>query len=405
MNIDVYSPDVFHRGIPYDDYRRLRREAPVYFHPEPNGPGFWAISKYADVVAISRDPQTFSSHRGGTFIRDPAPDDLQVMQQMMLNMDPPQHIRFRNIVKHAFVPRVVAGLDQKVRRLVDEILDQVAPRGECEFVHDIACQLPLRVVAEMLGIPDSDREMVYNWSNKLVGFDDPELQESWAAGTAAAVEMFAYAGELAQRRFAQPGDDVVSMLMKGVEDGGLSPFEFASFFMLLFVAGNETTRNLISGGMLALIEHPAERARLTREPELINKGVEEMLRWVTPLIQFRRTATRDVELRGQQIRENDKVVLMYHSANRDEEVFPDADRFDVGRTPNEHLAFGIGQHFCLGNNLARLEARVMFAEILKRLPDLELAGEPRRLRSNFVNAWKTIPVRFTAERGKQAAAG
>jgi cholest-4-en-3-one 26-monooxygenase len=232
----------------------------------------------------------------------------------------------------------------------------------------------------------------------MVGFDDPEMQKDHAEGTAAAMQMYQYAGELAQKRFDNPSDDLISVLMQSVSDGGLSPFEFASFFMLLFVAGNETTRNATAGGMLTLIEHPDQRERLLKDPSLAGSAVEEILRWWSPLIYFRRTATRDVELRGQKIKENDKVVMYYPSANRDEEVFADPFNFDIARTPNDHLAFGVGQHWCLGANLARLELRIMFEELMRRMPDLQLAGPVRRLRSNFLNAIKTMPVRYQAQR-------
>jgi cholest-4-en-3-one 26-monooxygenase len=406
-NVDIYDPEIYVSGVPHEAYTRLRRETPIFFHPEPRGRGYWAVMKYADVVAISRNPQTFSSHRGATFIEDQNEDDLNAMQQMMLNMDPPQHVRFRNLVKRAFLPKVIEAQEPKIHHVVNDILDGVLPRGECDFVADIAGQLPLRVIAEMIGVPREDQEMVFAWSNKMVGFDDPEMQASRAEGTAAAMQMWSYAGELAQRRFDNPSDDLISVLMQSVSDGGLTPFEFASFFMLLFVAGNETTRNATAGGMLTLLEHPAERARLLANPSLVPSAVEEILRWWSPLVYFRRTATRDVELRGHKIRENDKVVMYYPSANRDEEVFADPFKFDIGRTPNDHLAFGVGQHWCMGANLARLELRILFTELMRRMPDLELAGPARRLRSNFLNAIKTMPVRYQAEsvRSPQVMAG
>ncbi len=397
-DFDIFNPDIYVEGIPYEVYRRMRAEAPVYRHHEPDGRGYWAVMKYEDVVSISRDPGTYSSARGATFIKDHGPDELSAMQMMMLNMDPPQHIRFRNLVKHAFIPKQVTSLEPRIRRAVRTIVDGVAQKGRCDFVSEIACRLPLEVIAEMIGVPEEDRDRVYEWSNKMVGFDDPEYQTSMADGQAAAMQMWQYAGELGQARFEKPGDDLISMLMSGVADGGLSPFEFASFFMLLFVAGNETTRNLISGGMLTLIEHPDERARLIADPSLMPSAVEEMLRWISPLIYFRRTATRDVELRGQKIRENDKVVMYYPSANRDESVFKNPDVFDVARSPNDHLAFGVGQHWCLGANLARLEIRIMFDELLRRMPELELDGPVRRLRSNFLNAIKSMPVKYRPER-------
>jgi cholest-4-en-3-one 26-monooxygenase len=247
-----------------------------------------------------------------------------------------------------------------------------------------------------MGIPQEDRHKVFDWSNRLIGFDDPEFQNTLEDATKAAAEMWVYANGLAAGRKGKEDKDLVTVLINARIDGDqLNEMEFDAFFLMLAVAGNETTRNLISGGMLALMENPAQRQRLLDDPGLIPTAVEEMLRWVTPVIHFRRTATKDTVLRGQEIKEGDKVVLYYPSANRDEEVFPDPYVFDVGRTPNEHLAFGIGQHSCLGLNLARLEIRVMFEELLKRMPDIQLDGNVRRLRSNFINGFKEIPVRFT----------
>jgi cytochrome P450 len=397
LDVDVLDPAIYARGIPYAAFARLRAESPVHWHPEPGGRGFWAITKYVDIVRISRDPATFSSQRGATFVHDPHdPEDLTVMQLMMLNMDPPQHVRFRNIVKHGFVPKMLAAVEPRIRRTVREIVDRVAERGACEFVSDVAAELPLQVIADMIGVPEEDRHQIYAWTNRLVRYSDPDFAGSIEDARAAAMDIFAYAGELAQRRFENPGEDLISVLMRSAVDGGLSPMEFASFFMLLIFAGNETTRNSISGGMLALIEHPEERMRLGRQPELLPSAVEEMFRFVTPLVHMRRTATREVELRGRTIRENDKVVMFYPSANRDEEVFREPDRFDIGRHPNDHLAFGIGQHVCLGLNLARLEVRLLFEEVLARLHELELTGPVERARSNFVNTISSMPVRFAA---------
>ena len=394
MEIDVHSPDTYAIGVPYEQFRWLRANAPVYWHGEPNGRGFWAITKHQDIVAISRDPHTFSSARGGTFIYDPLPDDLVVMQMVMLNMDPPQHTRFRNIIKTAFLPKILVGLEGKIRAAVNRIMDSIADKNECDFVHEVAAELPLTVIADMLSVPQEDREKVFGWSTLMVSYDDPEFQTNSGEGLAAAMEMWAYAGELGQKRFENPGNDLISLLMKGVTDGGLSAMEFASFFMMLIVAGNETTRNAISAGMLALIEYPAEMARLRVHPELMPSAVEEILRWSPPMIAFRRTAMRDTEIRGVKIKDNDKVVLFYPSANRDEEVFANPDVFDIARTPNDHLTFGVGQHICLGLNLARMEIRVMFEELLSRFTDFELSAPPRRLRSNFTNTIKSMPLRF-----------
>ncbi len=399
-DIDLYSQDLWEKGVPHAAFARLRAEAPVFWHPDPQGPGFWAVTKHADVITVSRDPRTFSSERRATFLFEPAEEDLQQMQLMMLNQDPPKHTKLRSLVSRGFTPRMISRLEPRIREQARLIVDKVAARGECDFVADIACELPLQVIAEMMGIPLEDRHKLFEWSNRLIGFDDPEFQTSLEDGKIAATEMYVYANQLAIERRQHPGDDLVSVLMNGEVDGQqLSELEFDLFFLLLAVAGNETTRNLISGGMLALIEHPEQRARLLADPSLIDTTVEEMLRWVSPVTHFRRTATRDTELRGHRIREGDKVVIYYISANRDEDVFAAPDHFDVGRTPNNHLAFGIGEHFCLGSNLARLEIRLMFAELLRRLPDIELAGPVARLRSNFIAGIKRMPVRFTPAAG------
>jgi cholest-4-en-3-one 26-monooxygenase len=396
--MDVYDLDSYQRAIPHDVFGRLRKESPVNFNPEPSGPGFWAVTKYADVVTISKDPKTFSSARGGTNLTELAPEDLSVVQMLMVNMDPPRHNKFRNLVSKGFTPRMIAQLEPLIRRAATRTVDAVAKRGECDFVRTVAGELPLIIIADLLGIPQGDRGKVFDWSNRLIGFDDPEFQTSLADGKVAAGELWMYANQIAAQRRAKPEMDLTSVLVHASVDGEqLSELEFDAFFLMLAVAGNETTRNAISGGALALSQHPEQRKRLLDDPSLIPSAVEEILRWVTPVIHFRRTAMRDVELRGAKIREGDKVAVFYSSANRDEDVFPDPFKFDVGRTPNEHLAFGVGQHFCLGASLARIELRIIFEELLRRLPDFTLAGDVRRLRSNFINGIKEMPVRFTPE--------
>jgi cholest-4-en-3-one 26-monooxygenase len=276
----------------------------------------------------------------------------------------------------------------------------VAARGECDFVTDIAAELPLQVILELMGVPVDDRHLIFEWSNRLIGFDDPDYQTTPEEGRAAATEMFMYANQLAVDRKRSPQRDVISTLLQAEMDGeALTETEFDAFFVLLSVAGNETTRNLISGGMLALIEHREERRKLQADSSLMGTAVDEMLRWVTPVMYFRRTVTKGTTIRGQRIREGDKVVMYYGSGNRDEDVFTDGDVFDVTRNPNPHITFGPGgAHFCLGASLARLEIRVMFEELLRRLPDIESAGPVRRLRSNFIAGIKQMPVRFTPER-------
>src|SRR5262245_5425141 len=387
------------QGPPHAAFRRLRAEAPVSWHERPDDEPFWAITKYKDVFAVSLDQKTFSSARRGAIFRPWNEEDYQAQQGMLINQDPPGHTKYRRLVSMGFSGRMIRRLEEHVRAITGKIIDQVAHAGDCDFVASVSAELPLQVIVELVGVPMADRHRVLQWSNQMLAYDDPEYQLDPDTPKIAAAELFMYANELAAERKAHPRDDLASDLLHAEVDGhGLTPEEFNAFFMLLLVAGNETTRNLVSGGLLALIEHPEERARLQSDPALLPTAVEEMLRWVTPVNLFQRTATRDVQLRGQQIREGDKVVLFYASANRDEEVFPDAQRFDVGRDPNDHLAFGIGPHFCLGANLARLEIRIMFEELLRRLPDIELAGPVERLRSNFINGIKRMPVRFTPER-------
>ena len=386
-------------GPPHAAFGRLRAEAPVSWHEHPDIGGFWAITRYRDLFAISLDQKTFSSHRRGAIMRPWNEEEYQAQQNMLINLDPPEHTKYRKLVSLGFSGRMIRRLEEHVRDITTSILDQVAGAGECDFVDAISAELPLRVIVELAGVPVEDRRRVLQWSNQMIAYDDPEYQTDPMVPHIAAAELFMYANELAADRLANPRDDLASDLMQGEVDGNrLSLQEFNAFFMLLLVAGNETTRNLISGGLLALIEHPGERARLQADPSLLPTAVEEMLRWVTPVNLFQRTATRDVEVGGKQIREGDKLVLFYASANRDEDAFPDAGRFDIGRTPNDHLAFGIGPHFCLGANLARLEIRVMFEELLRRFPDIRPAGPVSRLRSNFINGIKHMPVEFTPER-------
>jgi len=397
--VDLSDPETFVSGVPHEAFGKLRRTEPVSWQDELEGTGFWSLTKYADVHACSRNHRVFSSGRKGCFMFDSPPEDLERMQLMMVNMDPPRHTKLRAIVNKGFTPVRMRAIEHHVREVCKKIIDDVAGRGECDFVTHVAAELPLQVIAELLGVPLEERQKVFDWSNRLIGFDDPEFQTSMEDGKIAAAELYVYANQLAADRRDDPKDDLTSILMNAeVEGEKLSELEFDLFFLLLAVAGNETTRNLISGGMLQLIQNPAERARLIADRSLLPTAVEEMLRTVTPVMHFRRTATQDIEVGGRTIREGDKVIFWYVSANRDEDVFADPDRFDVGRTPNDHLAFGIGQHFCLGANLARLEIRIMFEELLRRLPDVELAGPVRRLRSNFINGIKSMPVRFTPAR-------
>jgi cholest-4-en-3-one 26-monooxygenase len=397
--IDLTSMDAFVEGVPFEWFATLRREAPIFWHPEPDGgPGFWCLTRYEDVVTVNRDNQTFSSARGGVFMWDMAPADLDQQRLMMLNMDPPMHTRYRRLVNKGFTPRMMTELEQTARERARAILDKVTPRGECDFVTDVAAELPLQVIADILGVPQTDRHKMFDWSNRMVGSEDPEYAVSDEEAQLASMELFAYAAQLSEVKRAEPGADLISVLSEAEVDGErLSQLEIDLFFMLLTVAGNETTRNQISHGLLALLEHPDQLALLRAQPDLLPSAIEEMLRFASPVMHFRRTATQDLMLGDTAIKEGDKIVIWYVSANRDEAVFEDPMRFNIERTPNDHVAFGGGgPHFCLGANLARLEIRVLFEEMLARWSDLELAGEPERLRSNFINGIKHIPLRFSA---------
>jgi cholest-4-en-3-one 26-monooxygenase len=398
--IDLYDRSRYVEGVPHEWFEALRRESPVHWHEEPLGPGFWAVTRYDDVVEVNREWQRFSSNRGGTLIDDLDPAALAQQQLMMLNMDPPLHTRYRLLINKGFTPRMVAKLEAAMATRSRAIVDSICEQGTCDFVTDVAAELPLQVIADILGVPQEDRHLVFDWSNRLVGAADPEYQAGEEHAMNAAMELYAYAHDLAARRRESPRDDIVSILLRAeVEDHTLSELELDMFFLLLSVAGNETTRNGIAHGMLALIEHPGERQRLIDDPSLIAPGVEEMLRWGTPVMHFRRTAACDTSIGGHPVAEGDKVVIWYISANRDDAVFADPYRFDVSRDPNPHVSFGGGgPHFCLGANLARMEMNIMFAELLRRLPDMELAGPVQRLQSNFINGIKHLPVSFTPAR-------
>lgn len=411
--VDFYDPRTYTAGVPHDAFAVLRRECPVYRQEErailgwPAGPGYWAVTRYHDVVHVNRNPDLFSSQLGATQIRDPKPEDLAFQRRMMLNLDPPDHSRLRRIVSKAFTPRRIERLAGFLRDRARALVDAVAPLGACDFSQDLAADLPLLALAEVLGVPAADRRLLFEWGNRVIGFQDPEYARRDEAGRpidprsrAALGDMFDYAHRLAERKRRDPGDDVITGLLLAEVDGQtLTREEYENFFFLLTVAGNETLRNVLPSGMLALLEHPGEHRRLLEDPALLPSAIEEMLRFAGPVMCFRRTAAADVELAGVKIAAGDKVVVYYASANRDDAVFPDPDRFDIARTPNEHLAFGAGPHFCLGAHLARLQMRVFFEEVLWRLPDLELAGPVERLQSNFQAGVKHMPVRFSTKGG------
>jgi len=405
--INLWDKDRFVEGVPHEWFTALREQAPVFWHegddafvgPQGGAGPFWAVTGYDDVVTVNRDNATFSSAERLVFMWDPNIAGLEQQRLLMLNMDPPMHTRYRRLINKGFTPRMVSELESTMRKRTREIIDRVAERGECDFVVDVASELPLQVIADLMGVPQEDRHKLFDWSNRMIGADDPEYGITEEMTQHASMELYAYAAELAEKKRADPKDDLISVLTHAAVDGEqLTGLEIDLFFLLLTVAGNETTRNLISHGLVALLEHPDELAKVRANRELLPGTVEEMLRWASPVMHFRRTAMRDVELGGKQIKQGDKVVIWYISANRDEKAFNDPFTFDVSRSPNEHVAFGGGgPHFCLGANLARMEINVMFDEILDRLHDLELTGPVSRLRSNFINGLKHIPLKFTVK--------
>lgn len=390
--VDLADPDTYLHGMPYEAFRRLREQAPVAWHPYGDQPGFWALTGHDQILAVSRDSQTWSSQATGVFVDVPAPEDSYQLALMMLTMDPPRHTALRALVSRGFTPRHVARLNRNAAEIARAILDDVLDRGECEFVGDVAGALPSYMIAELLGIPLDDGRRLYALTEIMNTrpLHDPELLQ-------AQLQLFEYAGELAVTKRASPGDDIATALLHAEVDGErLTELEFNLFFMLLLNAGGDTTRNLVAAGTLALIEHPGEWARLVCDPSLMPTAIEEMLRWTSPVTMFTRTATRDTELRGTPIREGERVAMFYPSANRDAARFPDPERFDVGRTPNPHLAFGGGgTHFCLGASLARVEANAIFSEMVTRMRDIELAGPVERMRSVLINGVHAMPVRFT----------
>jgi len=400
--IDLTDSRNFVGGVPHEWFAHLRQHAPAHWHEEAEGPGFWAVTRHEDCVTVNRDAQRFSSGAKGTFIWEMPEEQLEQHRLMMVSMDPPLHTRYRRLVNKGFTPRMIGELEARIHVVADEIIDRVCEAGTADFVIDVAAELPLVVLAELLGVPTEDRSKMFDWSNRMVGREDAEYQQGHVqaeeAAALAAAELFGYAAELYAAKRARPGEDLMSVLSQVELDGEqLSELELDLFFMLLSVAGNETTRNLMSGAMVAFSEFPDQWEKLRADRSLLPGAIEEMLRYVTPVMNFRRQTTEPLDIAGQHIEADEKVVFFHVSANRDETVFAEPGRFDVERSPNPHMAFGGGgPHFCLGANLARMEIRVMFEHLLDRLPDLHVSGEVERLQSNFINGVKHLPVRFSA---------
>ncbi|WP_211770177.1 cytochrome P450 [Kutzneria sp. CA-103260] len=414
----ITNPDTYVRAVPHDVLDELRREAAVVRVDD-----FWAVLRHAEVRQVMRHPQLFSSNLGGTQIRDPAtPADLRYVRRMMLNMDPPDHPRLRGLLARAFTPRAVARLVDRITGWADDLVAAVADRRAADLAKQLA-DLPLLTLAEVFGVPEQDRRLLFDWSSRVIGFQDAEYAAIDTVDTEGVTDMaraalalrpepgvngqmpdprtregmpdlYAYATALGEHKRAQPGEDVMSDLMRHVDDDGgrVSIEEFENLFWLFAVAGNETLRNGIPGGLIALMSHPDQYRRLLADRSLLPTAIDEILRWWTPVMHIRRTATADTTLSDVDIRAGDKVVVWFSAANRDERVFADPHRFDVGRSPNDHLTFGHGPHFCLGAQLARAQMTAVFTAVLDRLGEVRPAGDPVRLRSNFQNGVKSLPV-------------
>jgi cytochrome P450 len=410
VSAEVFDPTVFARGVPHEALRRRSDEAPVAWQDEhavgdwPAGPGFWAVTRYDDVRHVLRTPEVFSSSLGATQIRDPEPEDLPFIRRMVLNMDPPEHGRLRRLVTGAFTRRRLERFAADVAARARHLLRDVAGDGGCDLPVQVTDDFPLTNLAELMGVPASDRHLLLRWTNRVIGYQDPEHADDVRdergrpvnpRSPAQLAEMFAYAGELADHKRRHPADDVMTALVEARVDGEtLDDTELQMFFFLLTIAGNDTVRSAIPGGVLALVEHP-EQYRLLREDRAALPGaIEEMLRWHPPVLTFRRTATRDTELGGVGIAAGDKVVVYHVSAHFDERHFADPFRFDVARDPCDHLAFGQGPHLCLGAAFARMQLRAFHDAFLDVLPPVELAGDPVRLTSNFINGVTHLPLRW-----------
>lgn len=393
--IDLVSATSYAHGHPWEQYAWLREHAPVFWHPEVEGPGFWAVTRYEDVRRISRQPKRFSSYARGVMLAESDDAGLAAQRQMMLTMDPPQHDRFKLLVSRGFLPKAAEGMRGRIEQLATEIVDDVIDRGECDFVHDIAGRLPSGLIAELLGIDRADGERLYELTEIMHTTDaavaPPEVQQ------AAIVEMLTFAAEVAERKRRAPGDDIASALVQAEVDGDrLTDGELQWFFLLLVNAGGDTTRNLLAAGLQLLFDHPDQRERLVADLDgLLGPAIEEMLRYTSPVVNVRRTAMEDTTIGEQPIAAGDKVVMFYGAANRDPAVFDEPDRFDVGRTPNPHVAFGGGgPHLCLGMHVARVEIAAMLRELLTRMPGLAPAGPRTLLASNFIAGVRTMPVRW-----------
>jgi len=405
--LDVIGPESYMRnGYPHAAWKRLREESPIHWFDVPGGVGFWAVTRREDIVWLSKQPDRFINAPRLAIFEEGAPvEGGRTFVRQLLNMDPPGHTEYRGTASAWFTPRSIKRRSGEVRRIARELLDEMAGDGEVregDFVRDLAVPLTLGVLADMLGVPRADWPKMFEWTNRVAGSSDPEFQDGVEEGESPFVsieqtrnELFGYFAELAAERRKEPRDDIVSVLANSTIGGApMPPLELLSYYFLLVIAGNETTRNSASGGLLALIENPDEFAKLKANPRLVNPAVEEIVRWTSPIIHFARTASRDYTLRDKVIREGQSVALFYASANRDEEVFEKPFEFLVDRKPNRHIGFGVGEHFCLGAHLARLEMQVAYRHLLPRIEEIELVGPVDRLHSALVGGVKRLPIHY-----------
>lgn len=407
-DIDLVNPDSYVDGVPFAWFDHLREQAPVSWQPEPApNAGFWAVTRYDDLTTVHMDWETYSSELGAVALEELDDEQLEV-RKSMLETDPPRHTELRKICSKRFSARGVGKYEDWIRDVARSVLDDALPQGGFDFVSEISRDLPIRFLCSIFTVPQDDAPQLISWGDSMIANQDPDLSAAvvdrvdteayrlFPFRSPTALDVFAYADRQRDQRLAEPADDVLQALTIAQSEGILNEREFHNYFGVLMIAGNETTRHTISHGMLALMDHPEQLELLREQPELIGNATEEILRWASPVMHFRRTATRDTELRGQPIATGDKVVTWYVSANRDPEVFPDPYTFDVTRTPNDHVTFGPGgPHFCLGAHLARLETKILFQELIPRLDTIELTGPVERIRSNFVNGIKRMPVRVT----------
>jgi cholest-4-en-3-one 26-monooxygenase len=397
--LDIVSPEHYERnGYPYREWAFLRKHAPVFWYERDDVDPFWAVTKHADVVALGKQPERFlNAPRLAVFTRD-IPPPPEERTRHLLTMDPPDHARYRKVVSKRFTPRAVLSWEPKVRRITRQVIDDASRVERIDFVRAVSARITIAVIAEMLGVPRQDWDLLFRWTNEIIAPQDPEFsgdatpQETFEK---AQTEVFDYFQKMVEERRRRPTDDIVSVIANGkVEGRPIPPLEQLSYYFLLVVAGNETTRNAITGGLLAFVEHPGEWKKLCENEALVAPAVEEIVRWTSPVIQFCRTALEDTELRGQRIRAGQSLCLYYPSANRDEEIFPGGESFCIDRDPNDHVGFGRGEHVCLGAHLARLEIRCVLEELRERLVQAEVVGHVERVRSSFVGGIKRVPLHW-----------